>query len=161
MQTIETIPTIPSPQTDTVQSAPAGARADAQDAVGLRVNVIAVRGRRAVASRAARWHRGVARVLLGGLALQLFFAGLGVFGVTGFLPHAILGSVIILASSSLPLLAWRGRLGGALTRRSWLLAALMIVQGLLIDAGRVSHIITALHPVNAMLLVLLTFTMIV
>ncbi|HEX8995137.1 MAG TPA: DUF6220 domain-containing protein [Ktedonobacterales bacterium] len=110
-------------------------------------------------SRAARWHRGIARVLFGCLVVQLFFAGLGVFGVTGFLPHAILGSVIILGSFALPLIAWRGRLGSALTRRSWLLAALMVLQGLLIDAGRVSHVITALHPVNAMLLVLLTFSM--
>jgi hypothetical protein len=120
----------------------------------LRVNVIAVRRR-----GAARWHRGLARVLLGALAVQLFFAGLGVFGVTGFAPHAILGSVIILTSFALPILAWRGRLGSALTRRSWLLAALMIVQGLLIDAARISTVITALHPVNAMLLVLLTFSM--
>ncbi len=109
--------------------------------------------------RAARWHRGIARVLFGCLALQLFFAGLGVFGVTGFLPHAIMGIVIIASSFALPLIAWRGRLGPALTRRSWLLAALMILQGLLIDAGRVVPAISALHPVNAMLLVLLTFSM--
>ncbi len=110
-------------------------------------------------TRAARWHRGVARVLLGCLALQLFFAGLGIFAGAGFLPHAIMGSAIILGSFSLPLIAWRGRLGPALTRRSWLLAALMVLQGLLIDAARVSTVITALHPVNAMLLVLVTFSM--
>jgi len=110
-------------------------------------------------TRAARWHRGIARVLLGCLTLQLFFAGLGIFTSVGFLPHAIMGSVIIASSFSLPLIAWRGRLGAALTRRSWLLAALMVLQGLLIDAARVSTIITALHPVNAMLLVLVTFSM--
>ncbi|HZC07188.1 MAG TPA: DUF6220 domain-containing protein [Ktedonobacterales bacterium] len=110
-------------------------------------------------SRAAWWHRGVARVLLGCLTLQLFFAGLGIFTTSGFLPHAIMGSAIILGSFALPLIAWRGRLGPALTRRSWLLAALMVLQGLLIDAGRISHVITALHPVNAMLLVLITFSM--
>ena len=32
-------------------------------------------------------HRTIARVLLGGIAVQFFFAGLGVFGVTSFLPH--------------------------------------------------------------------------
>ena len=110
-------------------------------------------------SRAARWHRGIARILLGGLALQLFFAGLGIFAGAGFLPHAIMGSVIILSSFALPLIAWRGQLGPALARRSWLLAALMVLQGLLIDAERVSTVITALHPVNAMLLVLVTFSM--
>ena len=109
--------------------------------------------------RAASWHRGIARVLFGCLALQLFFAGLGVFGVVGFLPHAIMGSAIIASSFALPLIAWRGRLGAGQTRRSWLLAALMVLQGLLIDAGRVAPVVSALHPVNAMLLVLLTFSM--
>lgn len=148
--------TISSPQTDITHSAPVQTLAEPEASAELRINVIAVRTRH---TGAARWHRGLARVLLAGLAIQLFFAGLGVFGVTGFLPHAILGSVIILTSFALPILAWRGRLGSALTRRSWLLAALMITQGLLIDAARISHVITALHPVNAMLLVLLTFSM--
>jgi hypothetical protein len=109
--------------------------------------------------RAARWHRRIARVLLGGLALQLFFAGLGVFGVTSFLPHMILGTGIVLASLALPIVAWRGHLEAAMQRLSWLLAGLMLLQGLLIDLGRVVHVISALHPVNAMLLVLVTYSL--
>jgi hypothetical protein len=109
------------------------------------------------ATRAARAHRLIARVLLGGLALQLFFAGLGVFGVYSFLPHAVLGSLVILTSVSLPLIAWRGHLGRAALGQSLLLAGLMILQGLLIDLGRVLPIVSALHPVNAMLLVLVTY----
>ncbi len=124
----------------------------AQEAVA----VAPVRGE----SRAARAHRVVARVLFGALALQLFFAGLGVFNVSGFLPHAILGTLIVAGSFALPIIAWRGHLPVALTRRSWLLAALMILQGLLIDAGRLAPIISALHPVTAMLLVLVTFSMV-
>lgn len=111
-------------------------------------------------SQTRRWHRWIARAMFGCLILQFFFAGLGVFYVTSFLPHAIMGSVIILASFALPLVAWRGRLGTELTRRSWLLAALMILQGLLIDVGRVVPALSALHPVNALLLALLTFSMI-
>lgn len=107
--------------------------------------------------RAALAHRLIARIVLGGLALQLFFAGLGVFGITSFLPHVILGTTIVLSSFALPIIAWRGRLGLALLRWSWLLAGLMMLQGLLIDAGRIVSIISALHPVNAMLLVLVTF----
>lgn len=155
MQTM-TSPRTAATHTATTHTAPAQSLAEPEASAELRVNVIAVRRR---GSGAGRWHRGLARVLLGALAVQLFFAGLGVFGVTGFAPHAILGSVIILTSFALPILAWRGRLGSALTRRSWLLAALMIVQGGLIDAARLSTVITALHPVNAMLLVLLTFSM--
>lgn len=109
--------------------------------------------------RAARMHRLLARVLLGGVTLQIFFAGLGVFGVSSFLPHAILGSVVILASFALPTVAWRAHLNPSIIRRSWLLAGLMILQGLLIDIGRIVHIVAALHPVNAMLLVLLTYSL--
>jgi hypothetical protein len=98
-------------------------------------------------------------VLLGGLALQLFFAGLGVFGVTNFLPHAILGTGIVLASLALPIVAWRGHLEASVQRLSWLLTGLMLLQGLLIDLGRVVHVISALHPVNAMLLVLVTYSL--
>lgn len=107
--------------------------------------------------RAAQAHRLIARVLLGALALQLFFAGLGVFGITSFLPHAILGTLIVATAFALPLVAWRGHLESALVRGSWLLAGLMVLQGLLIDAGRIVPAISALHPVNAMLLVLVTY----
>jgi Family of unknown function (DUF6220) len=109
--------------------------------------------------RANQWHRRIARVLLGGLALQLFFAGLGVFGVTTFLPHMILGTGIVVASLALPMVAWRGHLEATVQRLSWLLAGLMLLQGLLIDLGRVAHVISALHPVNAMLLVLVTYSL--
>jgi hypothetical protein len=111
------------------------------------------------AGRAARAHQLIARMLLGGIALQIFFAGLGIFQVTSFLPHAILGPLVVLSSFALPFIAWRGRLGTELVRRSWLLATLMILQGLLIDAGRIVPLISALHPVNAMLLVLITYGM--
>ena len=109
--------------------------------------------------RAARAHIVIARILLGGVTLQIFFAGLGVFGVSSFLPHMILGTLVILGSLALPLVAWRGRLGATLLRRSWLVFGLMILQGLLIDAGRLIPLIAAFHPVNAMLLVLLVASM--
>lgn len=111
------------------------------------------------ARRGALIHRLFARVLLGGLALQLFFAGLGVFGITTFLPHVILGTGIVLTSFALPIVAWRGHLGSSLLRPSWLLAGLMMLQGLLIDVGRILPIVSALHPVNAMLLVLVTYNL--
>ena len=114
---------------------------------------------REVSRGAAQAHAVIARVLLGGVALQIFFAGMAIFGVSSFLPHAILGPVVILGSLALPLVAWRGRLGAALTHRSWLVFALMILQGLLIDAGRLIPVIAAFHPLNAMLLVLLLASM--
>ena len=115
--------------------------------------------RAVTAGRAALAHRLVARVLLGGVTLQIFFAGLGVFGVASFLPHMILGTLVILGSLALPLIAWRGHLPPALHHRSWLVVGLMLLQGLLIDAGRLIPFIAAFHPVNAMLLVLLVASM--
>ena len=114
---------------------------------------------RAAPTRAAQAHTVIVRIVLGGAALQIFFAGLAIFGVSSFLPHMILGPAVILGSLSLPLVAWRGRLGAALTHRSWLVFALMITQGLLIDAGRLIPFIAAFHPLNAMLLVLLLASM--
>jgi hypothetical protein len=113
----------------------------------------------AAPGRAASAHIVIARILLGGVTLQIFFAGLGVFGVLSFLPHAILGPLVILGSLALPLVAWRGHLGATLLRRSWLVFGLMILQGLLIDAGHIIPLIAAFHPVNAMLLVLLVASM--
>ncbi|HEX6122782.1 MAG TPA: DUF6220 domain-containing protein [Ktedonobacterales bacterium] len=113
----------------------------------------------AIPGRAAKAHVVIARILLGGVMLQIFFAGLGVFGVSSFLPHMILGPLVILGSLALPLVAWRGRLGATLLRRSWLVVGLMFLQGLLIDAGRIIPLVAAFHPVNAMLLVLLVASM--
>lgn len=123
-----------------------------QEMLNYQLSPVTVTPRRE--SQAARAHVVVARVLLGGVALQIFFAGLGVFAVASFLPHAILGSLVILGSLALPLIAWRGHLSQSVQRRSWLVFGLMILQGLLIDAGRLVHLIAAFHPVNAMLLVL-------
>lgn len=104
-------------------------------------------------------HRLIARALLGALAVQLFFAGLGVFALATFWMHIVLGTAIVLASFALPIVARRGRLDRRTTRLSWLLAGLMALQGALIDVGRVVHVVSAFHPVNAMLLILVTFTL--
>lgn len=109
--------------------------------------------------RNAVTHRLIARALLVALAAQLFFAGLGVFGLATFQMHIALGTAIVLGSFALPILAWRGRLDRRTTRLSWLLAGLMALQGALIDVGRVVHVVSAFHPVNAMLLILVTFTL--
>ena len=110
-------------------------------------------------SRAAGAHRMVARVLLGGVALQIFFAGLAIFNASTFLPHMILGPIVILGSLALPIIAWRGHLAPSLRHRSWLVFGLMLAQGLLIDVGRLIPFVAAFHPVNAMLLVLFVASM--
>jgi hypothetical protein len=107
--------------------------------------------------RMDRAHRTVARIVLGGITVQVFLAGLGIFTTTGFLPHIIWGTAVILASFSLPVLALMGHLERTVVRLSWLLAGLMVVQGALIDVGRIFPVVAAFHPVNAMALVLVAF----
>jgi hypothetical protein len=114
---------------------------------------------------AERVHCLAARVILAALALQIFFAGaalfqVNLFGTVGFTLHALFAPVVILGSLSLPLIAWRGHLERGIVRRSWLLFGLMLVQGLLIDMSRyVLPLFGAFHPVNAMLLVLVTYSL--
>jgi hypothetical protein len=127
--------------------------APAKDIAGTHVGPLPV-------NRTVVVHRYIARVLLCGIAVQFFLAGLGVFGITSFLPHIIFGTLVVVASFALPIIAWRGHLPKATQRRSWLLAGLMILQGGLIDAGRVIPIISAFHPVNAMIIALVTFSLI-
>jgi hypothetical protein len=111
-------------------------------------------------ARLARAHVIVARILLVGVFGQVFFAGLGVFTPVGFFPHVILGTALVAASFSLPVIAGVGRLGQSAIKRSWLLAGLMILQGLLIDAGRFGAVyVAALHPVNALLILLVTVSL--
>jgi hypothetical protein len=110
--------------------------------------------------RLARAHVIVARLLLVGIFVQVFFAGLGVFTPVGFLPHVILGTLLVASSFSMPILAGIGHLGHGTIKRSWLLLGLMILQGLLIDAGRLGLVyVSALHPVNALLLLLTTLSL--
>jgi hypothetical protein len=122
----------------------------------------AVRRRRLTAQRA---HCLTARVILAALGLQIFFAGaalfqVSLFGTVGFTLHALFAPVVILGSLSLPLIAWRGHLDRGTVRRSWLLFSLMLVQGLLIDMSRyVLPLFGAFHPLNAMLLVLVSYSL--
>jgi len=113
------------------------------------------RRRKEVRRGPARAHLVVSWLVLGGIIVQVFFAGLGIFTVVGFDPHVIFAIPLILGSFSLPILAHVGRIGRSLILRSWLLAGLMIVQGALIDAGRPWWPpVSSLHPVNALALVL-------
>lgn len=102
-------------------------------------------------------HRWIARVLLVALVVQIFFAGLGIFGVASFDLHATLGPLIILSSLALPIVAWIGRLERPALSVSWALVGLLFLQLALVIVAGVAPVISALHPVNAMILVLVTF----
>ena len=103
-------------------------------------------------------HIWLARIVLAGIILQFFFAGVGAFAAADYGPHAITGNVLLLASLVLLLLAFAGGVGRRRVGLSALLFVLFILQVVLaVMAQDVSAWIGALHPVNALVLLYLTF----
>ena len=95
----------------------------------------------------------VAWVFLGGVILQVFLAGLGAFKVTDWTTHAgfgwLLGSLPLFVLLPLSLVA------GLTTRTRWLTVALVISAALqpeLAHARTQTPVVAAFHPVNAVLI---------
>jgi hypothetical protein len=98
-------------------------------------------------------HLVLASLLVGGLLVQIFLAGLGVFaGASNFATHRDVGYVLQAAPFFMAIAAWVGRLG----RREILLAAsifvLFFVQSFLVLARDGAPTVAALHPVNGFLI---------
>lgn len=101
-------------------------------------------------------HGGLAWVILAAVIAQFFFAGLGIFRASSFQAHRTTGSLIMLASLLLLVLALAGWLGKVRIGLSALLLVLTIVQSLLV---RGPSLVAALHPVNALLIMGVTATL--
>lgn len=103
-------------------------------------------------------HIWLARIILAMIVLQFFFAGVGAFAAADYGPHAITGNLLVPMSLVLLLLALAGGVGRRRVGLSTLLFALFILQVVLaVMAQDVSAWIGALHPVNALVLLYLTF----
>lgn len=107
-----------------------------------------------------RWarvgHHWLTRILIAGIVLQFYFAGLAAFGATSFEPHAAAGYALILGSVILAVLAAVGRMGGRVVGQSWALAIFAFLQPTLAFAPRGSApAVSALHVVNALVLLVL------
>ncbi len=88
------------------------------------------------------------------LALQFYAAGLGAFGATTFVPHAMIGYGLVIGALTLATLT----AAAGLSRRARLLAVglvpLTMLQPVLALAPRMSApAVSALHTVNALLIV--------
>ncbi len=94
----------------------------------------------------ARVHIGLAWVILAAVCAQFFFAGLGVFGAAGFGMHKTTGTLLVVASLLLLIVALAARPGMVRIGLSALLLALTILQFVL---ARGPSLVAALHPVNA------------
>ncbi len=110
-------------------------------------------------------YKGLAWAIFAAAVLQFFFAGLGAFEASaGFGPHRVVGLLLVPTSLLLLIVAGvaaatgsisRGRLGLAA-----LLFALMFFQAFLVIAFYESApTIAALHPVNGLLLLIVSYTL--
>lgn len=101
-------------------------------------------------------HHVVAWLLVAGLAVQVFLAGLGVFaGASNFATHRDTGYLLQVLPFLLLMTAAVGRLG----RRQVILAAvifgLFFVQSVLLLFRDSTPAVTALHPVNGFIITFL------
>jgi hypothetical protein len=97
-----------------------------------------------------RIEHGVAWVIVVDLMVQVFLAGVGIFGAGSLDFHRYNAVVLGVAMLANLLLSFAYR---PLVKWSALLLGLVVVQGALISLGAVSPFIAALHPVNALLLI--------
>ena len=100
--------------------------------------------------------RTCAATYLLALALQFYALGLAVFGVTTFVPHALLGYGLVLGAMVLATLTVVARLPRTTVRLAVTLVPLCVVQPVLALLPREhAPVVSALHAVNAMLIVLI------
>jgi hypothetical protein len=100
--------------------------------------------------------RGLAIVVLGGVAGQFFLAGMAVFGAgTGWELHAAMGGALGLPVLALFLLSLSQALR-RYRRSGALLFAVYLLQVALAGVGDALPMLGALHPVNGMLMGLIT-----
>ncbi len=94
----------------------------------------------------------VSRVLLGAVVVQVFLAGLGLFGASDFDAHRLFAFVLHAVTLSLVALAALGRRGALVLAVTVALAVLVFVQGLLVVVAARAPVVGALHPVGALVL---------
>lgn len=92
-------------------------------------------------------HRALAWIVLAGLVLQFYLAGIALFGAGTFESHRMLGGLLTVPVLLLVGLGLAGRLGRRLIGLSSLLLLLTIVQATLPGLRDSASWIAALHPV--------------
>ena len=97
-------------------------------------------------------------LFLTSIALQVYAAGLGLFGVASFMPHAILGYLMVLGALILLALTALARLPRRAIGLTGVIVVLAILQPVLVLQFRGSlPVVAALHPMNAILMFALAF----
>jgi hypothetical protein len=104
-------------------------------------------------------HRWLARLVMANLLLLFFLAGAGIFGATSFELHRTLGMLVPAAGILLLVLALAGGLGRRLVIPSAGLIVMGVIQIVLPGMRDDLPWVAALHPVNALVLMGLTSTL--
>jgi hypothetical protein len=100
----------------------------------------------------------VAWLFVGCILVQIFLAGIGVFGTNGFVTHREFGYMIGWLTLVMVVIAVAGRLGRTLIGLSVLTLVQMALQSVLILFRDDQPAVAALHPVNGVLLLIVTIT---
>ena len=93
----------------------------------------------------------------GGLVVQVFGAGLGVF-VGDFTLHRIVPIILGFVLFGMLVTARPAHLPKPMARDTLILLGVFVVQGLLADVRGIVPAVSAFHPVNALLLVAIAFS---
>lgn len=91
-------------------------------------------------------------IIAAAVVVQVFLAGLYVFGSASIEAHAINGSFLLLATLLGGILALAARVPGRVAGSSWALFGLVVLQVILIEVGNAAGLPTlkAFHVVNAL-----------
>jgi hypothetical protein len=100
---------------------------------------------------------GLAVLFLLGVIVQVFLAGLTIFGGTSIDTHRVLGFVLMGAGLVMLVLAVVGKLPRGTLLLTLLLFGLAVLQTVLVNVD--VDEVAALHPVNALLLALVASTL--
>jgi hypothetical membrane protein len=109
-------------------------------------------------------YKGLAWAIFAAAVLQFFLAGLGVFEAADIGPHRIVGLLLVPISLIFLILAGIASATGSISRGRVGLAALlfglMFLQAFLVIAfSESAPAIAALHPVNGLLVLLVSYTL--
>ena len=96
------------------------------------------------------FHRILTILILLGVFIEFYFAGLGIFHAESFQLHMVTGEVLWGASLALLVISLISRAGKRITVVSLLLFVLLFLQSLLVQVRQL--FVEAVHPVNAILI---------
>jgi hypothetical protein len=93
-----------------------------------------------------------------GIVVQVFLAGAGLFKLTDFTAHGSLGWSLPLISLFLPILAYVAHVEKSTVGLAGAIVVLTFIQPELAAARHTDPLVAAFHPVNALLIFWLTWT---